>query len=156
MSLKLELFSSFCPGFFNIPESFSGHRCSSNWSGHRSALRNIAFYGIPVWKLALHNNLCLSPNWNWRHKKWNGITMAQTVKNLPEMWETEFDAWVGKIPEEGHSNPLQYSCLENPMERGVWRATAHGIAQSDTTEQLTQHKAKIQPYLCGDDFSDSF
>ena len=82
--------------------------------------------------------------------------MAQTVKNLPEMWETEFDAWVGKIPEEGHSNPLQYSCLENPMERGVWRATAHGIAQSDTTEQLTQHKAKIQPYLCGDDFSDSF
>ena len=56
--------------------------------------------------------------------------VAQMVKNLPEMWETEFDPWVGKIPWRGHSNPLQYSCLENPTERGVWRATAHGIAKS--------------------------
>ena len=29
-------------------------------------------------------------------------------------------------PQEGHSNPLQYSCLENPMDRGAWRATVHG------------------------------
>ena len=31
-----------------------------------------------------------------------------------------FDPWVGKIPGEGNSNPLQYYCLENPMDRGAW------------------------------------
>ena len=33
---------------------------------------------------------------------------------------------------EGHGNPLQYSCLENPMDRGVWWATVHGVAKSRT------------------------
>ena len=39
--------------------------------------------------------------------------VAQTVKNLPAMWETGFNPWVGKNP-GGHDNPLQDSCLENP------------------------------------------
>ena len=33
----------------------------------------------------------------------------------------------GRFPEEGNGNPLQCSCLENPMDRGVWRAIAHGV-----------------------------
>ena len=37
-----------------------------------------------------------------------------------------FDPWVGKIPGEGHGNPLQCSCLENPTDRGAWWATVHG------------------------------
>ena len=37
---------------------------------------------------------------------------------------------------EGNGNPLQYSCLEKPMDRGAWRATVHGIAESDATKQL--------------------
>ena len=38
-------------------------------------------------------------------------------------------------PGEGNSNPLQYSCLENPMDRGAWQATVHSVAkESDTTE----------------------
>ena len=45
-----------------------------------------------------------------------------------------FDPWVGKIPGEGHGNPLQYSWLENPMDRGAWWATVHGVTK---TEQLT-------------------
>ena len=36
------------------------------------------------------------------------------------------------IPGEGNGNPLQYSCLENPMDRGAWRATVHGVAMSRT------------------------
>ena len=47
---------------------------------------------------------------------------------------------VGSIPESGRSpgerngNPVQYSCLGNPMDRGAWQATGHGVTESDTTE----------------------
>ena len=39
---------------------------------------------------------------------------------------------LGRSPRRGHGNPLQYSCLENPMDRGVWRAAAHRIPKSQT------------------------
>ena len=42
--------------------------------------------------------------------------------------------------EKENGNPLQYSCLENPMDRGVWQATVHRVAQSwDMTERLSTH-----------------
>ena len=39
---------------------------------------------------------------------------------------------LGRSPGGGHGNPLQYSSLENPMDRGAWQATAHGVAKSQT------------------------
>ena len=39
---------------------------------------------------------------------------------------------LGRSPGEGNGNPLQYSCLENPMDRGAWEATVHGVAKSRT------------------------
>ena len=39
---------------------------------------------------------------------------------------------LGRSPGEGNGNPLQYSCLKNPMDRGAWRATVHGVAKSRT------------------------
>ena len=51
--------------------------------------------------------------------------VAQMVKNLPAMQETQL--W---SPGEGNGNPLQYSCLENSMDGGTWRATLHGVAKS--------------------------
>ena len=40
---------------------------------------------------------------------------------------------LGRSPREGNGNPLQYSCLENPMDRGAWQATVHGSQELDTT-----------------------
>ena len=45
-----------------------------------------------------------------------------------------FDSWVAKIPGEGNSYPLQYSCLENPMDREAWQAMVRRVAESDMTE----------------------
>ena len=49
---------------------------------------------------------------------------------------------------EGNGNPLQYSCLGNPMDRGSWLVTAFGVAkQSDTTERLN-NKLVLSIYHC--------
>ena len=45
----------------------------------------------------------------------------------------------GRSPGGSSGNPLQYSCLENPVDRGTWQATVHGVAESDTTKQLSTH-----------------
>ena len=64
------------------------------------------------------------------------MQVAQWVKNLPAMQQMQADAslisGLGRSPEEGNGNPLQYSCLESPMDRGAWRAIVHGVAKSQT------------------------
>ena len=64
------------------------------------------------------------------------ILMAQLIKSLPAMQETSCNIGdpgsipgSGKSPGEGKSNPLQYSCIGNSMDRGAWQATVHGVAR---------------------------
>jgi len=54
------------------------------------------------------------------------------VKNLPAMRSLGSIPGLGISPGEGNGNPLQYSCLENPVDRGAWWATVHGVAKSWT------------------------
>ena len=49
----------------------------------------------------------------------------------------------GTSPGGGHGNPLQYSCLENPMDRGVWWATVHMVTELDMTSNLHSHTGFI-------------
>ena len=65
--------------------------------------------------------------------------VAQTVKNLPAMQETWLGSTSGsgKSPGEGNGNPLQYSCLENSMDRGAWWVTVHKVTKSRTLKRLT-------------------
>ena len=51
---------------------------------------------------------------------------------MQETQETGFDQGSGRFPGVGNSNPLQYSCLENSTDRGAWKPTAHGVAESRT------------------------
>ena len=57
------------------------------------------------------------------------------VKNLPaNAGDAGSIPGSGRSHGEGNGNPLQYSCLENPINRGAWRATVHEVTESDTTE----------------------
>jgi len=58
--------------------------------------------------------------------------MMLIVNNLPAARDSGSIPGLGRSPREGHGNPLQYSCLENPRDRGAWWATVHGVAESRT------------------------
>ena len=84
--------------------------------------------------------------------------MVQLVKNLPAMQEITLNAGglclipgLGRSPGKGHGNPLQYSCLENPMDRETWQATVHGVAKSPTdltTLPLPPATYKLHGFFC--------
>ena len=73
-----------------------------------------------------------------------GFLNGSVVKNPPANGGVAGDAGsvtgLGRPLEEGNGNPLQYSCLGNPMKRGTWQATVHGgHKESDMTELLSIH-----------------
>ena len=65
-----------------------------------------------------------------------GFLGDSVVKNLPSR-RLKSNPWVGKIPRRRNGNPLQYSCLENPMDREAWLAIVHGVSKSQM--QMSMH-----------------
>ena len=75
------------------------------------------------------------------------------VKNLPANAGDAGDMGLilasGRSPRVGSGNPLQYSCLENPMDRGAWQARVHGVTkESDMTKQPNNNKFLFYHVIC--------
>ena len=88
-----------------------------------------------------------SHSWGRSQAETFGVKLRKKCPAVVLTQECVFAAWyrdgdLGSVPgsgrspggEHGNGYPLQYSCLENPMDRGAWWIPAHGIAESDTTE----------------------
>ena len=58
--------------------------------------------------------------------------MAQTVESACSAGDPGLIPGSGRSSGEGNGNPLQYSCLENPMDGGAWEATVHGVTKNQT------------------------
>ena len=56
--------------------------------------------------------------------------MAQMVESAHYVGDPSLIPGLGRSPGEGNGSPLQYSCLENPMDRGAWQNTVHRVAES--------------------------
>ena len=74
-----------------------------------------------------------------------GFPGSAVVENLQESQETQEIPGLGRSPGGGNGNPLQYSCLENPMDTGAWQAAVHGVAELDMTEYT--HTGKYQEIM---------
>ena len=79
-----------------------------------------------------------------------GFPGGAVVKNPPASAGDAGDAGLipgsGRFPGEGNGNPLQYSCLETSMDRGVWLATVHGVTKSQI--QLSTHTRTLFVCVC--------
>ena len=73
--------------------------------------------------------------------------MVLVVKNPPasagDTRDVDLIPGSGRSPGGGNGNPLQYSCLENSVDRGAWQAIVHEVSESDTNEHSTQNNVPI-------------
>ena len=94
------------------------------------------WYSRIVWADSLNLSVCIFAS-----------LVAQMVTNLPvNAGDVSSIPGLGRFPGEGSGYPLQYSCLGNPMDRGAWWGTVHGVTkESDTTLQLSNN-SNLPPY----------
>ena len=62
------------------------------------------------------------------------VSVKNRPANVGHLRDTGLIPGLGRSIGEGNGNPLQYSCLENPMDIGAWKVTVHRVAESDMTE----------------------
>ena len=74
-----------------------------------------------------------------------GFPGSSVVNNLPaNAGDVGSIPGLGRSSGEENGNLFQYSCLENPMDRGAWRATVHGVTKSQTRQQLNNNNNKYK------------
>ena len=130
----------FCPGKSHGQRNLVGYspwdQKSRTWLkklSSSSSSRTVGVRGL-FW-----NQMIIFPSvfvlyWYTESMPFSGYSLvAQTLKYLPTMWVgLGLIRGSGRSPGEGNGNPLQYSCLENPMGGGDWQAIVHGVAKSLT------------------------
>ena len=65
------------------------------------------------------------------------LVVKNTLANAGDLRDAGSIPGLGRSPGGGHGNPLQYSCLENPMDRGAWRTTVHKVAKKLDSIEVT-------------------
>ena len=110
-----------------------------------------------AWWATVHRVHRVGHNWVTNTFTW-ASQVALVVKNLPanaeDVRDADSDPGWGRSLEEGHGNPLQYSCLENLVDRGAWQATVHREAKSQT--QLKWFSTKLYIWKEKVDFMEYF
>ena len=115
---------------------------------HRSYLfKTVSTLGEVAHPIIYFHSICVNHN---SYYIAGASQVGLVVKNLPanvgDLRDVGSIPGLGRFPGSGHKNPLQYSCLENPMDRRAWRATVHRVAKSWTWLQwfsMAPHNLEI-------------
>ena len=78
---------------------------------------------------------------SWTRLKW--LSSSSSSSQYRRFKSCDSISGSGRFPTGGHGNPLQYSCLESPMDRGAWRAVVHSVTKSQTTEGTLHGRMNI-------------
>ena len=128
---------------FTNPVHLAG--CPGGSDGNESACSAGDWGSIPGLEMAIHSSI---PAWRIHNlhltrlrillalTKYLGFPAGTEVK-VPDCQckrckRRRFNSWLGKSPGDGNGKSLQYSCLENPLDRGTWQAAVHGVAKDSS------------------------
>ena len=106
------------------------------WNGR--ILAEASLYGLQVGAFSLcphvveRGQALVSSSLIRKLISYKGFPGGSVVKICQPTQEMKFRSLGWKIPGEGNDNPLKYSCLEKPMDRGAWQAIVHGVAKNRT------------------------
>ena len=111
------------------------------WTNKDTGRSNQLILSTRCWEKKTHFNVLGLLEWLTCPPRWHGG--KESACNAGDTREASSIPGLGRCPGEGNSNPLQYSCLENPRDRGAWRAIVHGATKSWTQlSKWTQHNNK--------------